>query len=72
MADWRSDYHGIPPADDENDYVWNRLTRRWEIHFYESEVDEDAVERAEFRRLKRIEWDHYHPGEPCPESELER
>jgi hypothetical protein len=22
------------------------------------------------RTSRRQEWDHYHPGEPCPESEL--
>lgn len=23
------------------------------------------------RSQKRAEWGHYHPGEPCPSSELE-
>lgn len=34
-------------------------------------VCEDCAERAYHREQKRREWDHYHPGEPCPEIELE-
>lgn len=31
---------------------------------------EGCVEHSEERRKARDEWNHYHPGEPCPEIEL--
>jgi hypothetical protein len=35
-----------------------------------TDEDEAAMERAEENRRARIEWDNYHPGEPCPDIEL--
>lgn len=69
---WYLRYDGRPPIDDDNDYRWDKIARRWVIvdDYDEPEIDEDAVERAERRRIKRIEWDTYHPGVPCPKSEL--
>jgi hypothetical protein len=32
--------------------------------------EEDAAEAMYLRSRARAEWDHYHPGEPCPEIEL--
>lgn len=33
--------------------------------------EEAAAERQWERSRKRREWEHYHPGEPCPKAELE-
>lgn len=70
---WYLRYDGVPPDDDETDYRWNKVMRWWEpIDPYEDqEIDEEAVEAAERRRIKRIEWDNAHPGVPCPKCELE-
>ena len=61
------------PDDDDNDcYVYRN--GYWEIYNDDPEPtaeEEDAIEQAYFRRQKRIEWDYYHPGEPCPKCELE-
>jgi len=67
---WFLKYDGVPPPDDDNDWEWDRVLRRWVVCTEDVEVDDDAVERAERRRIKRIEWDTYHPGVPCPECEL--
>lgn len=32
--------------------------------------EEAAAERAYENSKARAEWDHYHPGEPCPDIEL--
>lgn len=32
--------------------------------------EEDAAEIAYLNYQARLEWDHYHPGEPCPAIEL--
>jgi hypothetical protein len=30
-----------------------------------------CLENLEDRSRRRAEWDEFHPGEPCPEVELE-
>ncbi len=35
-----------------------------------SPEEEAAAERAYENSRARAEWDHYHPGEPCPDIEL--
>ena len=38
----------------------------WES-IYCSRCNDGLIEQTN----KRREWDHFHPGEPCPKSELE-
>ena len=73
---WYLRYDGRPPEGDDGAWIWNRALHRWvpDNEHDESELsmeEEDAIERAYFRRQKRIEWEIYHPGEPCPECEVE-
>lgn len=35
-----------------------------------SDEEIEAAERAYENSKARAEWDHYHPGEPCPDIEL--
>lgn len=35
-----------------------------------SPEEEAAAERSWANYQARSEWDHYHPGEPCPDIEL--
>lgn len=38
---------------------------------YEPTPEEEAEAEFQWSRSQaRAEWDHYHPGEPCPEIEL--
>lgn len=64
----RSNYNWKPDQDDDNSYVWNN--GYWELcdNYEELTAEEES---AYFKRQKRIEWDYYHPGEPCPKCEME-
>lgn len=42
----------------------------WGDDYDMSPAEEAAAERAYENSRARAEWDHYHPGEPCPDIEL--
>ncbi len=63
----RTNINWKPSLDDDNSYVW----REGYWHDDLTWEEEEAAERAWSRNQRRSEWDYYHPGEPCPKSELE-
>lgn len=56
--DWYRYENGVPPDDDDNSYIWNRISKRWERDWeYDDEtqrINEDALEEYEERKRQRI------------------
>ena len=63
----------MPPS---TEYRYEPRCKKCKSHLFgEIEVDvgicDDCADTMYERSQRRAEWDHFHPGEPCPKEELE-